>query len=186
MAADDLGRLLAELERAGIEVWLDGGWGVDALLGEQTREHDDLDLVVSLADVPKLIETLMRAEYELVDGEAPTSFVLLDNAGRQVDVHPVAFSDDGDGIYRMRTGDDWVYPSSGFAGRGRVLGRAVPCLDAETQLLCHEGYELGDDDYHDLSALHERFGIALPPEIAAWSRDAVRWPHTQPRPSSRR
>ena len=36
------------LEADGIDVWLDGGWGVDALLGQQTREHDDLDLWSSL------------------------------------------------------------------------------------------------------------------------------------------
>jgi len=34
------------LRALGIEIWLDGGWGVDALLGEQTRPHKDLDIVV--------------------------------------------------------------------------------------------------------------------------------------------
>lgn len=33
-----------------IAVWLDGGWGVHALLGEQTRPHRDLDLVISRPD----------------------------------------------------------------------------------------------------------------------------------------
>src|SRR5919201_6639891 len=28
------------------KVWLDRGWGLDALLGEQTRPHDDLDLAI--------------------------------------------------------------------------------------------------------------------------------------------
>jgi hypothetical protein len=31
------------LEKAGIEVWLDGGWAVDALLGMQTRPHKEPD-----------------------------------------------------------------------------------------------------------------------------------------------
>ena len=30
-----------------INVFIDGGWGVDALLGEQTREHQDIDLLTS-------------------------------------------------------------------------------------------------------------------------------------------
>ena len=34
------------LQSAGVRVWLDGGWSVDALLGEQTRPHADLDLAV--------------------------------------------------------------------------------------------------------------------------------------------
>jgi hypothetical protein len=30
----------------GLVVWLDGGWGIDALLGRETRTHADLDLVI--------------------------------------------------------------------------------------------------------------------------------------------
>src|SRR5690349_3759518 len=45
--------LLDQLERAGIAVWVVGGWGVDALLCEQRRSHDDLDLIVGIDDVPR-------------------------------------------------------------------------------------------------------------------------------------
>ena len=34
-------------DELGIEVWIDGGWGVDALLGECTRPHQDLDIIIS-------------------------------------------------------------------------------------------------------------------------------------------
>lgn len=37
MNSADVVDLYAHLTDLGIEVWLDGGWGVDALLGEQTR-----------------------------------------------------------------------------------------------------------------------------------------------------
>jgi len=147
MAAGDLVELLGEIEEAGIEVWLDGGWGVDALLGEQRREHDDVDLIASLADMPRLQECLEGRGYELVDGELPTNVVWLDSEGRQVDIHPVAFNERGDGIYRMRNGEDWVFPSWGFAGRGRVLDLRVRCLSPEAQVLCHAGYELDEDDF---------------------------------------
>ena len=30
----------------GIKVYVDGGWGVDALLGRETRIHNDIDLFV--------------------------------------------------------------------------------------------------------------------------------------------
>ena len=33
-----------------------GGWGVDALLGAQTREHHDLDVLVLGEDLPALAE----------------------------------------------------------------------------------------------------------------------------------
>jgi lincosamide nucleotidyltransferase A/C/D/E len=41
--------VLEMLTAEGIVGWLDGGWGVDALLDEQTRPHADVDLVVDVA-----------------------------------------------------------------------------------------------------------------------------------------
>jgi len=157
MSAEDVVRLLAVMD--GIDVWLDGGWGVDALLGEQTREHDDLDLVVARSDVPLLIEVLGREGYDVATGRLPTCIVLLDPIGRQVDVHPVVFNEAGDGIYRMEDGRDWPYPAAGFAGRGSIAGQEVPCLTPEVQVLCHAGYELAETDLHDLAALGDRFGV---------------------------
>lgn len=165
MGADDLLAILDLLERAGVTVWIDGGWGVDALLGEKTREHDDLDLVVELAHVPSLIAALTAGGYELVAGSPPTSFVLVDAVGRQIDVHPVACDEEGGGVYRMEDGRDWIYPAAGFAGRGLVGGRTVRCLTPEVQVLVHDGYELGDKDYRELRLLHERFGVALPAAV---------------------
>jgi lincosamide nucleotidyltransferase A/C/D/E len=43
--------ILGRLDGAGIWYCVEGGWGVDALLGEQTREHDDLDLAVRLEEL---------------------------------------------------------------------------------------------------------------------------------------
>ena len=45
MPAELVPEVLGALDEAGVEAWLAGGWGVDALLGEQTRPHLDLDLV---------------------------------------------------------------------------------------------------------------------------------------------
>jgi lincosamide nucleotidyltransferase A/C/D/E len=160
MSAGDVVELLDDFGAAGVEVWLDGGWGVDALLAEQTREHDDLDLVVALADVRALVSALERRGYQVAKGEPPLSVVLLDPEGRQVDVHPVRFTTTGDGLYRMEDGRDWPYPAAGFAGRGEVLGRAVRCLTPEVQVLCHAGYELDKTDHHDLALLRDRFGAA--------------------------
>jgi lincosamide nucleotidyltransferase A/C/D/E len=159
MAAADVVRLVHRFNSAGLTVWLDGGWGVDALVGRQTRDHDDLDLVVAWSDVPRLVAELARDEYEVAKGELPLAIVLLDLDGRQVDVHPVEFDEAGDGIYRMEDGRDWAYPARGFAGEGLVLARhAVRCLTPEVQVLCHAGYELGETDHHDLRLLRERFG----------------------------
>lgn len=168
MEAAEVGRLLSLLEADGVTVWLDGGWGVDALLEQQTRMHDDLDLVVELAGVARLGDVLEGAGYEVVAGAAPKSFVAVDVNGRQVDVHPVVFDESrGGGLYQMDDDREWVYPSGGFAGRGRVGVRPVRCLSAEVQVLVHDGYELADKDYRELYLLHDRFGVELLPEYAA-------------------
>jgi lincosamide nucleotidyltransferase A/C/D/E len=157
MSAEAVIAVLDALEERGVAVWLDGGWGVDALLEEQTRPHDDLDVIIPLHDVPALEATLRRLGYALVRGRPPMSFEMTDRDGRQVDVHPVVFDEKGDGVYQMED-RQWPYPAEGFAGVGSILGRRVRCLTPEVQVLCHAGYELDADDLRDLRALHDRFG----------------------------
>lgn len=163
MAAEHLVHLLTQIESAGITVWLDGGWGVDALLEEQMREHDDVDLVLELADCERLIATLEDEGYERVVGAPPKSFVLVDPLGRQVDAHPVEFDRDGNGLYVMDDGRTWPYPAEGFSGRGTVAGRPVRCVSAATQVIVHAGYELTEKDFRELRLLHERFGVGDDP-----------------------
>ena len=40
-------------EENGINIWIDGGWGVDALLEEETRAHNDIDLFVEESNSKK-------------------------------------------------------------------------------------------------------------------------------------
>jgi lincosamide nucleotidyltransferase A/C/D/E len=173
MEAEEVARIVDRAREAGVEVWLDGGWGVDALLDEQTREHDDLDVVVELDDVPRLIATLAAIGYEHVAGDAPRSLVLVDAHGRQVDVHPVTFDDERrGGVYVMDDGREWVYPVACFSGRGRIQDRDVRCLTPEVQVLVHDGYELTEKDYRELYLLHVRFGVELPAKYAARALEA--------------
>ena len=163
MEEGEVVRLAEALEHASVVVWLDGGWGVDALLERQTRGHDDLDLVVVLEQLEMLISVLRLLGYDHAAGSAPASLVLVDSIGRQVDVHPVTFDvARGGGVYVMDGGSDWVYPMQGFSGTGRVAGREVRCLTAEVQVLVHSGYELTEKDHVELALLEERFGVEAP------------------------
>ena len=140
MTAVDVIDLVSCLEDAGIDAWLDGGWGVDAALETQTRGHDDLDLVVELRNVTRLQQLLAERGYILVGGGAAESFEMTDEEGRQIDVHPVVFSESGDGMYVMENGEEWCYPAASFSGSGLVLDKRVRCLTPEVQMLCHTGY----------------------------------------------
>jgi lincosamide nucleotidyltransferase A/C/D/E len=78
MTAADVIGLYTELENLAIRIWLDGGWGVDALQGEQTRAHKDLEKAVQQNDVPKLIHFLESRGFKetRLEEARPWNFVL--------------------------------------------------------------------------------------------------------------
>jgi lincosamide nucleotidyltransferase A/C/D/E len=163
MHADSVLEVLAALERAGVGVWLDGGWGVDALLGEATRAHGDLDLILADTDTAALCRALATLGFSERAGGSATNFVLADASGCEIDVHAISFDARGYGSFALPDGGRWPFPPSAFAGRGRVAGRAVRCLSAEAQVACHaQGYEPTEKDLRDMQRLQERFGVILP------------------------
>jgi lincosamide nucleotidyltransferase A/C/D/E len=166
MTASALVELLHLFESAALRVWLDGGWGVDALLQTQTRPHKDVDLVLPVVDVPRLRELLAVGGFAVREGKPPHSFVLANGTGLEIDVHAVTFDGTGNGLYRMQNGADWVYPAEGFSGRGLVGGMAVRCLSPAAQVLGHaHGYLPVEKDFRDMELLAERFGVELPPQL---------------------
>jgi lincosamide nucleotidyltransferase A/C/D/E len=52
MTSSEVLDLYSSLEILGVEIWIDGGWGVDALLGKQSRPHQDLDIAIQQKDLP--------------------------------------------------------------------------------------------------------------------------------------
>jgi lincosamide nucleotidyltransferase A/C/D/E len=161
--AGDVIDVLDALAARGLKVWVDGGWGVDALLGEQTRPHDDVDLVVELVALPVVVEAFAGLGFRVAEDHAPVRVVLRAVDGRQADLHPVTFDDQGTGwqVGASADGSDCPYPAGGF-DRGRILDRAVPCLGAALQVEHHRGYEPRHRDRVDMAQLARRFGLSLP------------------------
>jgi len=163
MKSKDVINLIRLLEKNGISVWLDGGWGVDALLGKQTRKHEDVDIVLQEKDVPKLRNLLEEKGYKDVprDDTRPSNFVLGDSNGNLVDVHAFKFDKNGNGIY----GEKGVtYFAESLQGKGKIEGQKVKCITAEYIVKFHTGYTPNEKDIKDVKALCERFGIELPEE----------------------
>ena len=77
------------LESAGIDVWVEGGWGIDALLGEQTRPHYDLDVFIRADDIEAAMRVTGGLGFSLMTDELPQGFVVRDKADRRIDFHPV-------------------------------------------------------------------------------------------------
>jgi len=154
-------KIIAALEAYGVAASVDGGWGVDALIGHQTRPHDDLDLVVALQDVDAIKSALDAFGYAVAEDHLPVRFVMRDKNGSQLDFHTVIFDEQGAGIQQLPDGDSFLYPPEGFI-RGQIAGQPVPCISAEVQVLCHLGYEPTSRDAHDVLLLCQRFNLLVP------------------------
>ena len=63
MLAPSVLTVLDALRTADLDGWLDGGWGVDALVGGETRAHGDVDIVVELDRVDDVLVALAPVSY---------------------------------------------------------------------------------------------------------------------------
>jgi lincosamide nucleotidyltransferase A/C/D/E len=59
--------ILVALWSHGVTASVDGGWGVDALVGRQTRPHEDLDLVVALGEVDEIKSALLPLAFSIAE-----------------------------------------------------------------------------------------------------------------------
>ena len=91
MPAADVIEFCRLMEHVGAKVWIDGGWGVDALLERQTRAHKDLDIVIQQNDVEELRRLLGARGYGEIKLEIARrhNFVMGDDQDREIDVHVI-------------------------------------------------------------------------------------------------
>lgn len=192
-------RVLAVLDalgRAGIPTLLMGGWGVDALVGHQTRRHADLDLICPLdADVGAALEALgfQVTGVDFVPGALfPSRVIMLDRSGLKVDFHPVHLVDQhGSEVNaggpvpwhdQLRVDPAWGDPFDGSPSfsveafvSGSIGGRPVQCLPTEAQVAGRSGYSHRDSDRRDLKRLR---ALQVPtdgrPYVARRSGEALR------------
>lgn len=166
MTASDAVAIIRLLERNNIDVRVDGGWGVDALLGEQTRPHEDLDIAIRHKDAALIRAVLGANGYGEVprDDSWECNFVLGDDHGHLVDVHTYAYDSAGNFVYGLQ------YPLDSLDGQGTIAGYPVKCITPEWLVKFHTGYKLDDNDYHDVKQLCRRFDIALPGEYETFER----------------
>lgn len=160
--------ILDELAAEGVQGWLAGGWGVDALLGRQTRPHNDIDFVIGDDEPPfKHIDQALGREGFWFVGTfhhpgipIPWCHTWRHHAGAKVEVLPVPLSKPpfaADGADVGGVGQPFT--------EGSIDGRPVPCISAELQLLLHKGYPQREADNHDVALL--RAYLDLPEGMAA-------------------
>jgi lincosamide nucleotidyltransferase A/C/D/E len=170
MKADDVLMVLSALETGGVPFAVAGGWGVDALLGRQTRAHDDLDIVIDDYEhrVERAIDALVALGFHLVATHErrawmPKLSVLHHDAGRRVELVSLnweilarEFGPPGADSSARDMFEHRVY------AEGSVGGRRVRCLSADVQLLYHSAFDLGPTLENDVQLLRSELGASLP------------------------
>jgi lincosamide nucleotidyltransferase A/C/D/E len=144
-------RVLQTLDEHAARYWVLGGWGVDALVGRQTREHRDLDLAIDEAQWDTCLDAVAALGYTLETDWWPIRVELASPLG-WVDLHPVRFAESGDGVQTGPDGTTFDYPREHLV-TGVLGGRAVPCVSAAWQERVHTGYEPRPQDLLDLAVL---------------------------------
>ena len=93
----DACEILEMLSEASVKVFLDGGWGVDALIGRETRTHNDIDLFVEKKDFSKAISVITWKGYRevVMDYTTDSHTVWKDDNGRIIDLHSFEYVEDG-------------------------------------------------------------------------------------------
>lgn len=152
MDADEVHTVLDALAAAGCAAWICGGWGVDALVGHETRPHRDLDLAIAAEHEPAALQALGRLGYVIETDWRPVRVEVATEGRGRVDLHPVAFDEAGDGRQAGLDGHVFLWPKGCFT-TGTIAGRPVGCISVEQQLLFHSGYEPRDVDRADLALL---------------------------------
>ena len=161
MTEQDAVELLKTVEQLGVELWLDGGWGVDALVGRQTRQHNDIDVFIEKLNTAVFTEMLISKGYKEIQMEytSESHTVWRDSRDRIIDLHLFEFGEAGTLYFENNP-----YPADIFNGKGTIRNIAVRCLTAEAQLQYHQGYERTDKDVRDVHVLCETFGLSFPSE----------------------
>ncbi len=159
-------RILDALDRAGVRATVFGGWGIDALVGEQTRRHRDLDLIVSEGEQMSLTKDVMSSlGYRWLHDEVVSNTLFAqrsvwqDDLGHTIDLHP--FSADYDGTHDQSSAE------------GLILGRCVRCVTPEMQLFLRKN-RVRDEDCRDVARLCSEFRLPLPSGYSAAADEGVR------------
>ena len=152
MSLDEVLAVLRAIDSVGGVYWLEGGWGVDALVGQQTRAHRDLDVDVDGTRVDAVLGVLRELGYVVETDRRPNRVELVAPGRGYVDVHPLVIDASGDARQASLDGAWHEFPASYFT-TGRLGGVSVPCVSVAAQRAFRTGYDLRDMDRHDLDVL---------------------------------
>ena len=145
--------MLAALDAVGLRWWIGGGWGVDALVGQQTRVHRRRPGTRRTVTPDLALSALSALGYRVETDWLPSRVEFAASSARWVDLHPLTFDEGGTGWQANVEGlPPFRYPPDAFA-TGLIAGCVVSCLSVAQQLLFHSGYPPRRQDLADAALL---------------------------------
>jgi hypothetical protein len=127
--------LTTALQAVQIPHWLFGGWVVDFLVGENTRPHSDIDLMIRRRDVPAFRQLLLERGYaESASPSGPELDARFCKQGQLVEIMFLHEREEG-GTYW----GDWRLPPDTLDGHHGRIGEIVsPVVSPKLLLDCKE------------------------------------------------
>jgi hypothetical protein len=171
------GELTQALAGFDLPWWIAGGWAIDLFLGEQTREHDDVEIGVLAGDQEALRATLDGWDLHVVDDGtlypwAPEDRIELPRHqlwARRTAREPWSLEI----LFEHHDDESWIFRRDArirmpLDSLGRSASDGLPIMAPEVQLL-FKAKDARARDEHD-------FAAALPsldPAAIAWLRSAL-------------
>lgn len=150
---ENLMAVLDLLDSMGMRYWVDGGWGVDILVGSQNRSHRDVDIDFDGAYTERLLSKLKDAGYRVTADWGPIRVELRHPDRGYIDVHPLTMAEDGSAVQAGLFGKSYQFEAAWFTS-AVFEGRTIPCISVDAQRLFHTGYRLRKVDKIDMEYLN--------------------------------
>lgn len=156
-----------------LNFWILGGWGIDALLNKITREHNDIDIIISYSD-RKLFQGIVKT---FVDGIIEDSEVRLwfYKYNVKCDTRFYKKLENGELILDLDKKDPLVYPTppDSFPDKlnGKLPGIKVRVVSWSFHYAAKEGYRyyidvpLRKKDKKDLEVIHKNLSSVYRNEL---------------------
>ena len=144
----------------GLSWWLFGGWGLDAQIGQITRDHGDVEFWVERALADPVCDAMLSLGVAIVETQPIEESREFTRDG--VLVSSAFFDRNADGTFGvLGRWSDWVFPRGSFgASRGVLAGLDVPTMSIEGMLAMkvqyptlRNGAPLRAKDVRDIASL---------------------------------
>ena len=156
--------VLMAFQSGGVNTWLLGGWGIDALLRHVSREHEDIDLIAALED-RKRVRMAVRSLADRIGGDTDVELHFFQKGVRAEVVYFYRLPE-GLLVSDLDSSDPCIYawPPESFPEEtnGELFGMACRAITWEAQYVAKAGYSyykkgcpLRDKDREDLDVIRK-------------------------------